>query len=318
MINKTEIEYRQCLSSSTRKVVADYTNPIRGYLDDIGHSNLFTREQEVKLAKLMELSKYKLSIFRDNYTNNLEEFNQWKKLYNNAKREIIIANLRLVVNIATKYLVKGMEIIDIIQEGNRGLIKAVENFDYRMGYKFSTYATWWIRQAITHAINEKSKTIRIPDNIHTLINKIIRYYRKCVYEYGYKPTNAEIAKVMGCSVARVSMALEFSISLISLDTEIGYDNKSTIIECTEDKYAEDPSKQICLKELHLNISKILNSLSKREHDIMIMRFGLDDGRIKTLKEIGEIYHISHERVRHIEKRALEKLKCTKTIKNLLA
>jgi RNA polymerase primary sigma factor len=211
-----------------------------------------------------------------------------------------------------------MEIIDIIQEGNRGLIKAVENFDYRMGYKFSTYATWWIRQAITRAINDKSKTIRIPANTLDLVNKTIRYCRKCVMEYGYEPTPDEIAEAVGTTVAKVHMALEFSVDPISLDMEIGGDGNSTIGEYIEDKRAEDPSKQVSLTGLRVNIKKVLDSLSKKEREIVIMRFGLDDGRIKTLKEIGETFRISRERVRQIETKALNKLKHPSRTRDLMA
>jgi RNA polymerase primary sigma factor len=254
------------------------------------------------------LKKYKDHIQKNEFKDKIEKFNHWEKKYNQAKYTIIEANVRLVVSIAKKYVLKGMEIIDIIQEGNRGLIKAVENFDYRMGYKFSTYATWWIRQAITRAINDKSKTIRIPANTLDLVNKTIKYCRKCVMEFGYEPDVNEIAQAVGCTVAKVQMALDFSIDPISLDMEIGDDGNSTIGEYIEDKHAEDPSKNVSLIGLRKNIGKVLHSLSRKEREIVIMRFGLDDGRIKTLKEIGETFSISRERVRQIETKALNKLK----------
>ena len=248
----------------------------------------------------------------------LSEFKHWEDIYNDAKYAIIEANVRLVVSIAKKYVLKGMEIIDIIQEGNRGLIKAVENFDYHMGYKFSTYATWWIRQAITRAINDKSKTIRIPANTLDLVNKTIRYCRKCVMEYGYEPTAEEIAQAVGCTTQKVQMALEFSVDPISLDMEIGDDGNSCVGEYIEDKHAEDPSKQVSLNGLRENIGKVLDSLSEKEREIVIMRFGLDDGRVKTLKEIGETFRISRERVRQIETKALGKLKHPSRTRELLA
>ncbi len=254
------------------------------------------------------LEKFKESLKQQSQEEQLKEFNHWESIYNEAKYAIIEANVRLVVSIAKKYVLKGMEIIDIIQEGNKGLIKAVENFNYRMGYKFSTYATWWIRQSITRAINDKSKTIRIPANTLDLVNKTIRYCRKCVTEFGYEPTADEIAEAIGCSPSKVQMALEFSADPISLDMEIGNDGNSTIGEYIEDKKAEDPSKQVSLSGLRKNISKVLDSLNHKERDILIMRFGLDDGRIKTLKEIGETFNISRERVRQIETKALNKLK----------
>jgi RNA polymerase primary sigma factor len=264
------------------------------------------------------LERHKESLKQKEMEKQLDEFRHWEDVYNDAKYAIIEANVRLVVSIAKKYVLKGMEIIDIIQEGNRGLIKAVENFDYRMGYKFSTYATWWIRQAITRAINDKSKTIRIPANTLDLVNKTIRYCRKCVMEYGYEPTPDEIAEAVGCTVSKVQMALEFSTDPISLDMEIGGDGNSTIGEYIEDKKAEDPSKQVSLTGLRDNIRKVLDSLSKKEREIVIMRFGLDDGRIKTLKEIGETFRISRERVRQIETKALNKLKHPSRTRDLLA
>ena len=286
-----------------------------------------TEEASVELCRSLNLNSKQVQYVLDKYKVRLQEktvdgelngFVRWEDAYNKAKYAIIEANVRLVVSIAKKYVLKGMEIIDIIQEGNRGLIKAVENFDYRKGYKFSTYATWWIRQAITRAINDKSKTIRIPANTLDLVNKTVRYCRKCVTEYGYEPTPDEIAENLGCSVAKVRMALEYSVDPISLDVSIGSDGSSTIGEYIEDASAEDPSKRISLIGLRENIRKVLGSLYQKEREIIIMRFGLDDGRIKTLKEIGEAFRISRERVRQIETKALNKLKHPSRTRELLA
>lgn len=312
-IENLQEELKACRSKTQKSILE---NKVNGF-----------EEASIELCRQLNLNskqiQYILERHKENLkqmkmTKQLEEFQHWESVYNDAKYAIIEANVRLVVSIAKKYVLKGMEIIDIIQEGNRGLIKAVENFDYRMGYKFSTYATWWIRQAITRAINDKSKTIRIPANTLDLVNKTIRYCRKCVMEYGYEPTPEEIAQAVGCSLAKVQMALEFSMDPISLDMEIGGDGNSTIGEYIEDRKAEDPSKQVSLTGLRSNIRKVLDSLSKKEREIVIMRFGLDDGRIKTLKEIGETFRISRERVRQIETKALNKLKHPSRTRDLLA
>jgi RNA polymerase primary sigma factor len=254
------------------------------------------------------LEKYKSDLKERKQDSLIEEFEYWEEMYNQAKCTIIEANVRLVVSIAKKYMLKGMEIIDLIQEGNRGLIKAVENFNYRKGYKFSTYATWWIRQAISRAINDKAKTIRIPANTLDLVNKTLRYCRKCVMEYGYDPSPEEIAEELGCSITKVQMALEYSMDPISLDMEIGHEGNSTVGEYIEDSTAENPSQRVSIMGLRENITEVLDSLDPKEREIVIMRFGLDDGRIKTLKEIGEAFNISRERVRQIETKALSKLK----------
>jgi RNA polymerase primary sigma factor len=254
------------------------------------------------------LDKLKDHLLEKNNATLQHEFSHWEDQRDEAKCAIIEANVRLVVSIAKKHTMRGMEIIDLIQEGNRGLIKAVENFDYRKGYKFSTYATWWIRQAISRAINDKSKAIRIPANTLELVNKTSKLCKKWVMEFGYEPTAEEIAQELGCTVAKVQLALEYSLDPISLDMEIGSEGGATVGEYIEDKNAENPALRVSMLKLRDQIHDVLDSLADKEKEIVIMRFGLDDGRIKTLKEIGEIFNISRERVRQIETKALSKLK----------
>ena len=264
------------------------------------------------------LDKYKESLVADGRWADVESFTRWEEERSQAKCAVIEANVRLVVSIAKRYVQRGMEIIDLIQEGNRGLIRAVENFNYHKGYKFSTYATWWIRQAILRAISDKSKAIRIPANAMELVNKVSKFSRKWVIEYGYEPSCHELAELMDCPASKVQQAMEYSMDPISLDMEVGGDSGATVGEYIEDPAVVDPTQKISLLHLREQIRQVLDSLAPKEKEILMMRFGLDDGRIKTLKEIGEAFDISRERVRQIETKALGKLKHPSRIRQLLA
>jgi RNA polymerase primary sigma factor len=236
-----------------------------------------------------------------------ETFAYWEEIQNQAKCSMIEANVRLVVSVAKRYIRRGLEISDLIQEGNKGLITAVDNFDYRKGYKLSTYAIWWIRQSILRAIHEKAKTIHIPANAFDCFVKIEKYDRSFYRSCGRHPTVKEIAAHLKCSPQRISTALESSMKLVSLDTQIG-NEEATVGENLEDRHIEDPFQQLSLADLHRHINHVLESLEPNERQTVIMRFGLDDGCIKTLGEIGKRIKLSNERIRQIEIKALKKLR----------
>jgi len=254
------------------------------------------------------LSKYRDWLEQGGKSTDLENLGYWEEMRNQAKCAIIEANVRLVVSIAKRYTHRGMEISDLIQEGNKGLITAVDNFDYRKGYKFSTYAIWWVRQAITRSIHEKSKTIHLPANTFDMVAKIERFTRDWNLRNGTNPTAEEIAGNLKCSLDKVQAALEVAANPISLDMEVGSDDGATIGEYIEDTRSEDPFSRLSLANLREHINHVLNSLDPKEKKTVIMRFGLDDGRIKTLGEIGQKLHLTNERVRQIEIKALRKLK----------
>jgi len=263
------------------------------------------------------LEKYKKLLLKNSDATELHEFSNWEEMRAQAKCAIIEANVRLVVSIAKRYIHRGMEIGDLIQEGNKGLITAVENFDYRKGYKFSTYAIWWVRQAITRAIHEKSKTIHLPANTFDLVSKIERFTRDWCLKTGEQPTVEQISEALKTPVDKIEIAMECASNPISLDMEINSEDGTTIGEYIEDTRSEDPFQKMSLTSLREHINQVLGSLDAKERQTVIMRFGLDDGRIKTLGEIGQYLHLTNERVRQIEIKALRKLKQTSRAQTLL-
>ena len=259
-------------------------DPVRMYLKEIGKVSLLTADEEIELAKRMEQGD--------------EE----------AKKRLAEANLRLVVSIAKRYVGRGMLFLDLIQEGNLGLIKAVEKFDYRKGYKFSTYATWWIRQAITRAIADQARTIRIPVHMVETINKLIRVSRQLLQELGREPTPEEIAEEMDMSVDRVREILKISQEPVSLETPIGEEEDSHLGDFIQDDNVPVPADAAAFTLLKEQLIEVLGTLTEREQKVLRLRFGLDDGRARTLEEVGKEFNVTRERIRQIEAKALRKLR----------
>ena len=259
-------------------------DPVRMYLKEIGNVPLLTTEQEVELAKRVEAGD--------------EE----------AKKQLTEANLRLVVSIAKKYVGRGMPFLDLIQEENMGLMKAVDKFDYTKGYKFSTYATWWIRQAITRGIADTGRTIRVPVHMVETINKTLRMTRTLLQELGREPTPEEVAERLNVSVSRVREVLKISRDPVSLDTPIGEEDDSHLGDFIEDDSALSPADSAAFSMLRAELATALESLTDRERQVVKLRFGLEDGRARTLEEVGKEFNVTRERIRQIEAKALRKLR----------
>lgn len=283
--DKVEGDPEEFVEEVSRGLSSD--DPVRMYLREIGRIPLLTADQEIELARKIEMGGSEGAI---------------------AKRRLVQANLRLVVSIAKKYVGRGMLFLDLIQEGNMGLIRAAEKFDYERGYKFSTYATWWIRQAITRAIADQARTIRIPVHMVETINKLKKVTRQLAQDKGRKPTEEEIATMMEISITKLRDIVKVAQEPVSLETPIGKEEDSKLGDFIEDREAETPASSVTQELLREDIIEVMAGLSARERDVLRLRFGLDDGRQRTLEEVGQLFGVTRERIRQIEAKALRKLR----------
>lgn len=298
-------------------------DPVRMYLKEIGKVPLLSAEEEIELAKKMEagsVAEEKISLLKtrmeeseddaekDEIKAEIKELQKEVDWGDDAKKRLAEANLRLVVSIAKRYVGRGMLFLDLIQEGNLGLIKAVEKFDYRKGYKFSTYATWWIRQAITRAIADQARTIRIPVHMVETINKLIRVSRQLLQKLGREPSPEEIAAEMNMPVDRVREILKISQEPVSLETPIGEEEDSHLGDFIKDDNVPVPADAAAFTLLKEQLEEVLGTLTEREQKVLTLRFGLEDGRARTLEEVGKEFNVTRERIRQIEAKALRKLR----------
>ena len=271
-------------------------DPIKMYLKEIGKIPLLNVDEEMNLAKKI----------CDSDENVRKE----------ARKKMAESNLRLVVSIAKRYMGRGMQLLDLIQEGNLGLLRAVEKFDYQKGFKFSTYATWWIRQAITRSIADQARTIRIPVHMVETINRLIKVQRKLVQELGREPKPIEVAKVMGIPVAKVREIMSFALEPVSMETPIGDEDDSHLGDFLQDSNAKIPVNFAMDVLLHDQLMEVIKSLTEREQKVILLRFGLEDGKPRTLEEVGKVFGITRERIRQIEAKALRKLRNPSKVKRL--
>lgn len=288
------------------------SDPVRMYLREIGRVPLLSPQEEVELAMLLEAgtkAAEQLAEAGDSLTaEDRVILEQAVKRGERARRRLVESNLRLVVSIAKKYVGRGMPLLDLIQEGNLGLMRAVEKFDYRRGFKFSTYATWWIRQAVTRALADQSRTIRVPVHMVESINKLRRVQRQLLQDLGREPTIEEIAAELELEPAKVSELRRIAQDPVSLETPIGEEEDSTLGDIVKDPEAEVPVEAASFKLLQEYVAHALEGLNDRERQVIIMRFGLEDGRVRTLEEVGREFNVTRERIRQLETKALAKLR----------
>ena len=310
-----EIEEEELVDPNTLVDSFNIDDPVRMYLKEIGKVPLLTADQEVELATTMsagrEAEERVAQAEADGEVLSDEELAQLKKQIKageKAKQSLAEANLRLVVSIAKRYVGRGMLFLDLIQEGNLGLIKAVEKFDYTKGYKFSTYATWWIRQAITRSIADQARTIRIPVHMVETINKVIRVSRQLLQELGHDPSPEEISEEMNMPVDKVREILKIAQEPVSLETPIGEEEDSHLGDFIPDEAASEPSEAASFTLLKEQLVDVLSTLTPREEKVLKLRFGIEDGRTRTLEEVGKEFNVTRERIRQIEAKALRKLR----------
>ena len=307
----TDIEEADLVDPNTLVDSFAIDDPVRMYLKEIGKVALLTPEEEINLAQKMNagaLAQEQLDEAEDFPPEDLAQLKKLVKEGDRAKQKLAEANLRLVVSIAKRYVGRGMLFLDLIQEGNLGLIKAVEKFDYTKGYKFSTYATWWIRQAITRAIADQARTIRIPVHMVETINKVIRVSRQLLQELGHDPSPEEISEEMNMPVDKVREILKIAQEPVSLETPIGEEEDSHLGDFVPDDSASEPSEAASFTLLKEQLVDVLGTLTPREEKVLKLRFGIEDGRTRTLEEVGKEFNVTRERIRQIEAKALRKLR----------